>query len=67
MVWGFCFMIGPQTFALAFVVTPPGRLDFALTCVSNARPGFLLFCEGRPLVGAEGLAGKMPDLLIIER
>jgi hypothetical protein len=50
---------------LAFAVTPPGWLEYALTRISNARPGGFLFYVGRPFVGAGDEAGKMPALQII--
>jgi hypothetical protein len=59
--------LAPAYPPLAFAVTPPGWLEYALTRTSNARPGGFLFCVGRPLVGAGDEAGKMPALQIIQR
>jgi len=46
--------LAPADPPLAFAVTPPGWLEYALTRISNARPGGFLFYVGRPCVGADG-------------
>ena len=46
---GFLFSeLAPAHPPLAFAVTPPGRLDYALTRISNARPGGVVLSELAP-------------------
>jgi hypothetical protein len=53
-IFAYATELTPARPPLAFAVTPPGWLDYALTRISNARPGGFLFCVGRPFVGADG-------------
>jgi hypothetical protein len=61
-IFAYATELAPTNPPLAFAVTPPGWLDYALTRISNARPGGFLFYVGRPFVVAGGKAGKMPAL-----
>ncbi len=65
-IFAYATELAPTSPPLAFAVTPPGWLEYALTRISNARPGGFLFCVGRPFVGAGDEAGKMPALQIIQ-
>jgi hypothetical protein len=53
-IFAYARELAPAHPPLAFAVTPPGWLDYALTRISNARLGFFLFCLGRPFVVADG-------------
>lgn len=45
-IFAYATELAPTNPPLAFAVTPPGWLDYALTRISNARPGGFLFYVG---------------------
>ena len=53
-IFDYATELAPTNPPLAFAVTRPGWLEYALTRISNTRPGGFLFYGVRPFVGADG-------------